>query len=102
MHARPIRSSLGPDPKGSAPVCTGPKCSMNCSSRLATLAKLDEHFNKHFAMKRRQRRSKQIKYAHSFGFAGFMRKMEMKRIDHGLIENGISPDQILISELLNS
>ena len=25
MHARPIRSSLGPDPNGSAPVCTGPK-----------------------------------------------------------------------------
>ena len=25
MHARPIRSSLGPDPNGSALVCTGPK-----------------------------------------------------------------------------
>ena len=25
MHARPIRSSLGPDPNGSAPVCTGLK-----------------------------------------------------------------------------
>ena len=25
MHARPIRSSLGPDPNESAPVCTGPK-----------------------------------------------------------------------------
>ena len=25
MHARLIRSSLGPDPHGSAPVCTGPK-----------------------------------------------------------------------------
>ena len=24
MHARPIRSSLGPDPNGSALVCTGP------------------------------------------------------------------------------
>ena len=25
MHARPIRSSLGPDPNGSSLVCTGPK-----------------------------------------------------------------------------
>ena len=25
MYARPIRSSLGSDPNGSAPVCTGPK-----------------------------------------------------------------------------
>ena len=38
------------------------KCSMNCSLRLAALAKRDEHFHEHFAMKRRQRRSKQIKY----------------------------------------
>ena len=28
MHARPIRSSLGPDPNGSAPVCTGPKTAL--------------------------------------------------------------------------
>ena len=28
MHARPIRFSLGPDPNGSAPVCTGPKSPM--------------------------------------------------------------------------
>ena len=28
MHARPIRSSLGPDPNGSTPVCTGLKLSI--------------------------------------------------------------------------
>ena len=60
------------------------KCSMNCSSRLATLAKRDEHFNEHFAMKRPQRRSKQIKYAHLYAFAGFMRKIG---IEHGNDEN---------------
>ena len=31
MHARPIRSSLGPDPNGSAPVCTGPKADTRIS-----------------------------------------------------------------------
>ena len=59
------------------------KCWMNCSSRSANLAKRDEHFNGHFAMKRRQRRSKQIKYAHSYGFAGFMRKIGMKHGNGG-------------------
>ena len=49
------------------------KCSINFSSRLATLAKRDEHFNEH--LKRRQRRSKQIKYALSHGSVGFMRKI---------------------------
>ena len=40
MHARPIRSSLGPDPNGSAPVCTGPKTTVRkvqASSFLDTL-----------------------------------------------------------------
>ena len=55
------------------------KCSMNCSLRLVTLAKRDEYFKEHFAMKRCQRRSKQIKYADSHEFAGFMRKIGMER-----------------------
>ena len=50
-----------------------------CSSRLATLAKRDENFNEHFAMKRCQRRDKQIKYTHSYGFAGFMRSIDIER-----------------------
>ena len=54
------------------------KCSMNCSLRLAALGKSDEHFNENFAMKRRQRRSMQIKYADSHDFAGFMRKIGME------------------------
>ena len=60
------------------------KCLMNCSSRLATLTKRDEHFNEHCAMKRRQRRSKKLQHAHSYGFAGFMRKIG---IEHGNDEN---------------
>ena len=48
------------------------------------LAKRNEHFNEQSAMKRRQRRSKQIKYAHSCGFVGFMRKIG---IEHGNDEN---------------
>ena len=53
---------------------------MSFSLRLAALAKCDEHFNEHFAMKRRQRRSKQIKYADSHDFAEFMIKLGM---EHG-------------------
>ena len=55
------------------------KCSMNCSLCLVTLAKRDEHFNEHFAMKICQRRSKQIKYADNHELAGFMRKIGMER-----------------------
>ena len=44
----------------------------------------DEHFNENFAMKKHQRRSKQIKYASSHGFAGFMRKIGM---EHGNNKN---------------
>ena len=52
-------------------------------------------------MKRRPRRSKQIKYVDSRDFAGFMRKiLEMMRIERGLIENDMSGDQILGAELL--
>ena len=54
------------------------KRSMKFSLRLAALAKRDEHCNEHFAMKRRQRRSKQIKYADSHDFAGFMGKIGME------------------------
>ena len=54
------------------------KCSMNCSFSLAALAKRDKHFKEHFAMKRRQRRSKLIKYADSHDFAGFMREIGME------------------------
>ena len=54
------------------------KCSMNCWLRLAALAKDNEHFDEHLAMKRRQRRSKQIKYADSHDFARFMRKVGME------------------------
>ena len=82
------------------------KCSMNCSLLLATLTNIstnnaqysfqmfdelfvafghsDEHFNEHFAMIRCQPRSKQLKYADSHGFAGFMRKI---RMEHGNAEN---------------
>ena len=51
--------------------------------RFAALTKRDEHFNEHFAMKRRQR-SKQIRYADSHDFAGFMGKIGM---EHGNDEN---------------
>ena len=49
--------------------------------------KRDEHFNEHFPMKRCQHRSKQIKYAHSYGLAGFMRKIGT---EHGNDENRLA------------
>ena len=58
------------------------KCSMNCSLPLAALTKRHEHFNEHFVMKRCQRRSKQIKYADSHDFAGFIRKIGVGHWNH--------------------
>ena len=79
---------------------------MNCSLRLAALAHCDEYFNENFAMKRCQHRSKQRKYADSRDFSGIMRKTRMEhgmtRIEHGLIENDTSGDQILSTELLDT
>ena len=57
---------------------------MNCSLCLADLAKRAEQFNEHFAMKSRQLRRKQIKYADSHDCAGLMRKIGM---EHGSDEN---------------
>jgi len=54
------------------------KFSMHCISRLAVLAKCDELFSEHFAMKRCQRKCKKLKHADSHDFAGFMRKIGMK------------------------
>ena len=54
----------------------------------SALAKRDEYSNERFTMKRRQRRSKEIKNADSRDFPGIMRKiwsMEMTRIEHCLI-----------------
>ena len=57
---------------------------MNCSLHLAALAKRDDQFNEQFAMKWRQRRSKEITYADSHDFAGVMREIGM---EHGNDEN---------------
>ena len=67
---------------------------MNCSLRLAALAKCYEHFNEHFAMKRRQRRSKQLSMQTRVTLLEVQERyewsMEMTRVEHGLIENDIS------------
>ena len=60
MHARPIRSSLGPDPNGSAPVCTGPisrvryivsKCSVSYITRIVHKSSIfPVLFSEHFVL----------------------------------------------------